>query len=216
MQKNHKKTSEYIFAILKARIVSLEYPPGMPLNDKEIGKEFGVSRTPVREAIKKLEHEGLVTVLPRYSTTVSLIEINDIRWAFDVRLRLEGLAGAEAAKGLSSSQLVEMKNIIYMLRELAQKNPQDLKQVSTLHGEFHKILYEGSQNPILCDILNSLHSRCARACNAYLNRRHHSSCDLDQLQAIYQALVNRDTEQAACLCESHVQSVMNRLKNALL
>lgn len=188
----------------------------MSLNDKEIGKEFGVSRTPVREAIKKLEHMGLVTVLPRYSTTVSLIDINDIRWAFDVRLKLESLAGAEAAKGLSKLQLDEMKKIIDELRELTESNPQDVMRISTLHGEFHRILYEGSQNPILRDILNSLHSKCARACNAYLNHLHHSIHDLNQLQAIYQALAKQDADEAARLSESHVQSVINRLKNALL
>jgi DNA-binding GntR family transcriptional regulator len=214
--KAKKKPPVDIFTTLRDRIVSLEYEPGMPLNDTEIGKEFGVSRTPIREIIKKLEQMGLVTVLPRYSTRVSQIDINEIRWAFEVRLRLDGMAGAEAAQKIPEERLAEMKQIIDKLNQLDKNGPKNKRKISALHAEFHAILYEATGNPLLREILDNLHSRCARACNAFLGHQHHSLADLDQVQAMYDALAQKDAEKAARLCQAHVQSVIDRLKTAIL
>jgi len=92
IRKKNRRTD--IFATLRDRVVYLEYPPGMPLIEKDLCDEFRVSRTPLREAIRKLEEMNLATVLPRYGTHVAAIDINEIRCAFEVKIRLEGLAAA--------------------------------------------------------------------------------------------------------------------------
>jgi GntR family transcriptional regulator, rspAB operon transcriptional repressor len=217
MTKSHKVKAAEIFSTLRDRIVSLEYPPGMSINDNDIGKEFGVSRTPIRDTIKKLAEMGLVTVLPRYSTQVASIDLKEIRCAFAVRLKLEGMAGAEACEHILDENLMKMKNILDQLNLLEKNDPKN-KKIYALHGKFHTILYDSVDNNILRDILDGLHVICARAVNAHVNYKNHSvfGQDLEQINGIYTALVEKDSEKAAQLCQEHVQSVINQLKNVLL
>jgi len=101
-----------IFETLRDRIVYMDYSPGMGLTEKELCGEFKVSRTPLREAIRKLEEMKLVTVIPRFGTYVSSIDINEIRCAFEVKIKLEGLAGELAARRITSDKLEEMRRLI--------------------------------------------------------------------------------------------------------
>ena len=103
-----KAPHEKIFQTIRDRIVYMEYAPGKPLPEKDLCEEFKVSRTPVREAVKKLEEMKLVTVIPRFGTYVAPVDINEIRSAFEVKLRLEGLAGEVAAKRITHDKLNEM------------------------------------------------------------------------------------------------------------
>jgi len=84
----------------------------MSLSEKELCKSFKVSRTPLREAIRRLEEMNLVTVIPRYGMYVSQVEINEIRCAFEVKIRLEALAGEVAAKRITADKLEELHTLI--------------------------------------------------------------------------------------------------------
>ena len=103
--------SHKIFNTLRDKIVFMEYPPGMNLSEKDLCKTFKVSRTPLREAFRRLEDMKLVTVIPRYGTYVSQIDINEIRCAFEVKIKLEGLAGAVAAKRITADKLEELQTL---------------------------------------------------------------------------------------------------------
>ena len=104
--------SNRVFKALRDKIVFMDYPPGMSLSEKELCKSFKVSRTPLREAIRRLEEMNLVTVIPRYGTYVSQVEINEIRCAFEVKIRLEALAGEVAAKRITADKLEELHTLI--------------------------------------------------------------------------------------------------------
>lgn len=105
------KKADQIFIALRDRIVYLEYLPGALLSEKELCEEFKVSRTPLREAIRKLEDMGLVKSIPRFGTYVTAIDINEIRCAFEVKKKLEALAGALAARRISKDKLEELRSI---------------------------------------------------------------------------------------------------------
>jgi DNA-binding GntR family transcriptional regulator len=94
-----------IFRELRTRIVHLKYPPGTSLSEKDLCEEFKVSRISLREAFRKLQDVGLVAVIPRYGTYVTPMDINEIRSAFEVKTKLEGLAGELAAKRIRSDRL---------------------------------------------------------------------------------------------------------------
>jgi DNA-binding GntR family transcriptional regulator len=100
--------SNRVFKTLRDKIVFMDYPPGISLSEKELCKSFKVSRTPLREAIRRLEEMNLVTVIPRYGTYVSQVEINEIRCAFEVKIRLEALAGEVAARRITADKLEEL------------------------------------------------------------------------------------------------------------
>lgn len=203
-----------IFSVLRDRIVYMEYPPGKLLPEKELCEEFQVSRTPLREAIKKLEEMKLVTVIPRYGTYVSAVDINEIRCAFEVKIKLEGLAGEVAAKRITADKLAELKTLI-------EKADVSLKEVGHRHlieidTRFHEIIYQAAQNPILQEILQNLHSRCARLWNSALTDMISITIILRQLQEIYNALGKRDSEKVRQLMEDHVRYFIDQIKNQLL
>jgi DNA-binding GntR family transcriptional regulator len=192
----------------------MEYPPGMPISEKDLCEEFKVSRTPLREAIRKLEDMELVTVIPRYGTYVSPIDINEIRCAFEVKIKLEGLAGALAARRITRDKLEELRKLIEKADRLS--NEETHHSFIEVDAMFHDIIREATQNAILQEILGNLHSRCARLWNSTLNQIIPVSEIIDQLKKIYFALEERETEKARNLLENHVQYFIDKIKSQLL
>lgn len=205
-----------IFATLRDRIVYLEYPPGMPLIEKDLCDEFKVSRTPLREAIRKLEEMNLASVMPRYGTHVSAIDINEIRCAFEVKIRLDGLAASAAARRITPDKLAELAGVIQEVQRLGKQKQFDQRALISLDAKFHEMIYQACQNPILWEFLENLHSRCARLWNSSLGTVASLADIIEQLQSIYLALKERQTEVAGRLAEEHVQYFINKLKAQLL
>ena len=133
---------EKIFKVLRDRIIYMEYAPERLLLEKDICEEFKVSRTPVREAIQKLKEMKLVTVIPRYGTYVSSVDINEIRCAFEVKIKLEGLAGEVAAKRITPDKLAELKSLIEKADGLL--NESGHRQFIEIDLQFHEIMYEAA------------------------------------------------------------------------
>jgi DNA-binding GntR family transcriptional regulator len=211
---NMNSLPEKIFKVLRDRIVYMEYAPGGPLLEKDICEEFKVSRTPVREAIQKLKEMKLVTVIPRYGTYVSSVDINEIRCAFEVKIKLEGLAGEVAAKRITQHELAALKSLI-------EKADGSLKESCQRHliesdFQFHEIMYRATQNPILQDMLENLHGRCARLWNSALGKIIPLATIIDQLKEIYSSLEKNDSDKARQLMENHVRYFIERIKNQLL
>ena len=203
-----------IFKTLRDRIVFMEYPPGSSISEKDLCKSFKVSRTPLREAIRLLEDMGLVTVIPRYGSYVSPIDINEIRCAFEVKIRLEGLAGEVAAKRITNDKLKELHALIEKAEPLLKEDAQ--RTLIEIDTNFHEIIYQSTQNPILQEILENLQSRCARLWNSSLSESVPIQEIVSQLKEIYLSLEKRDCEKAKLLLEQHVRYFIDLIKNQLL
>jgi GntR family transcriptional regulator, rspAB operon transcriptional repressor len=203
-----------IFRTLRDRIVYLEYPPGKLIPEKELCGEFGVSRTPLREALQKLKDMRLVTVIPRYGTYVSQIDINEVRLAFEVKIKLEGLAGEMAARRITAGRLDALKALIKEADLLLEEGGH--RRLIEIDNRFHEIINQAIQNQILTDMLENLHSRCARLWNSALSGLIPIPKILSQLKEIYAALQARDAEKAGALMESHVRYFIDHIKNQLL
>lgn len=203
-----------VFNTLRDRIVHMEYPPGTSLSEKELCEEFKVSRTPLREAIRRLEDMRLVTAIPRYGTYVTPVDINEIRCAFEVKIRLERLAGEVAAKRITADKLEDLKEIISAAdAHLKEGGHRNLIEIDT---RFHEIIYQASQNPILQEFLENLHSRCARLWSSSLSEIIPVREIAGQLREVYGALKDRNAEKAGQLMEDHVQYFIDKIKNQLL
>jgi DNA-binding GntR family transcriptional regulator len=186
----------------------------MNLSEKDLCKTFKVSRTPLREAIKWLESMKLVTVIPRYGTYVSPIDINEVRCAFEVKIKLEGLAGEMSAKRMSTDQLEELHTLIEKSDTLLKDEGQ--RHLIEVDSNFHEVIYRSTQNPILQEMLENIHCRCARLWNSALSQRVPIPEIMRQLNGIYLSLKNRDGEKAKHLLEDHVRYFIDLIKNQLL
>ncbi len=206
-----------IFETIRDRIVFGHYPPGMNLSEKDLCREFNVSRTPLREAIQKLVDLKLVAVIPRFGTHVTPIDIQEIRSAFEVKIKLEGLAGELAAVRIGPDQLEELDGLI---RDAARNDQKDENQrhnrLIEIDSRFHTIIHQAAQNPILREFLDNLHYRCARLWNSSLNDVVPNEEIIDQLQRVYNALRRKDPESARNHMERHVQYFIDEIKKRLL
>lgn len=145
-----------IYNQIRNRILFLEYQSGQILNEKVLADEFGVSRTPLREVLCRLEWEQLVRILPRSGTMVAEIEFHKMMNIFQVRLEIEGLAGRLAAEMMTASYLESLEQLAKDCEALIdQRNKKDLAKIDFA---FRKILYDAGNNHVLRDISNQLYS----------------------------------------------------------
>jgi DNA-binding GntR family transcriptional regulator len=217
MTSRNKSLHNNIFEILRDRIVFGQYPPGMSLSEKALCKEFNVSRTPLREAIQKLVDLKLVTVIPRFGTNVTPIDIHEIRNAFEVKIKLEGLAGELAAMRIELVQLAALDELIKEAAQGDQKNEKrGHNRLIEIDGRFHTIIHQAAQNPILQEFLDNLHYRCARLWNSSLDDVVPNDEIIDQLRSVYHALKRKDAESTRKHMERHVQYFIDEIKKRLL
>ena len=140
-----------VFEKLRNDILRGKYKKGDELVECTIGKEMGVSRTPVREAIRQLELEGLVQLIPNKGAFVTGISSKDVMDMYLIRAKLEGLCAAMAAEHVTEEQLEKMEETILLSDFHVEKG--NFEQVCQQDGEFHKLLYEASGSRILAHTL---------------------------------------------------------------
>ena len=206
-----------IFQTLRDRIVHGEYPPGMSLSEKDLCREFNVSRTPLREALAKLENMKLVTIIPRFGTNVSPIDINEIRCAFEVKIKLESLAVELAVERIDSEKLKALDDVIRQVAQLKEEDDQQRHhRLIELEKRFHRIILQAAQNPILEEFLDNLHYRCARLWSSSLSQVVPNEDILNQMKNIYQAFVEEDAKSAGLHMAQHIQYFIEKIKMRLL
>src|SRR5579864_2396195 len=136
---------------LRDRIVTLRVPPGAPIDEDAIGAELHMGRTPVREAIKRLALENLVTVFPRRGTFASEINITDLAHVSDVRAILEGHAALQAARRITEAQRAELEGLLVELRD--SHGSDDVEALMALDARVHRFIYRCTGNPYLEETL---------------------------------------------------------------
>ena len=195
---------------LRDRIVYGHYPPGTILSEKELTEEFKVSRTPYREAIRKLEDMKLVTVVPRFGTYVREIALSEIMNAYEVRLRVETMAVELAAKRRTEEELLEFEAIIEEIRDWkVEDNP---RLGGSLDESLHDLVCKASRNTVLAETVNNLRRVCARIWTSSWIE----SYDFQKLSShwvdIYEALKNQDGSRASTVMAAHLQDSIELMK----
>ncbi len=146
--------------MVRDRILSMEYKPGEILNEQKLAKEFGVSRTPLREALTKLEWEKLVRVLPRTGSMVTEVEFQKMVHVFKIRFELEDLAGHLAAENVREEHL---NQLLTLKQECEQIEGEiDHTTLATIDKKLRKIVYNAADNDILTEISDFLYSLTQR------------------------------------------------------
>jgi DNA-binding GntR family transcriptional regulator len=205
--------SDSLFVALRDRIVSGIYPPGVVLSEKELTQEFGLSRTPYREAIRKLEDMKLVTVVPRFGTYVREIALSEIMCAYEVRLRVETMAAELATKRRTEEELLEFATVIRDIKHW--KVEEDPRLGGTLDASLHDLVCKASRNSVLSETVKSLRLVCARIWTSSWIE----SYDFQKLVAhwadIYEAMKDRDGARASAGIAAHIQDSIDMIKENL-
>jgi DNA-binding GntR family transcriptional regulator len=179
----------------------------------QLAEELGVSRTPVREAIRKLELEGFVVMVPRKGAYVAGITDKDITDVFEVRAALEALAAGLACERITEEELERLERSVVQIAELTERP--DLDALVAEDAEFHEIIYRASRNKRLTQILTNLQEQIQRFRLTTLSRPGRTRQALDEHRQIVEAISERNAEQAQRLAWEHIENAENSLLCAL-
>lgn len=201
---DYKTLREVIFNTIREAIIMGELKPGERLLEVHLAEKMGVSRTPVREAIRKLELEGLVTMIPRKGAHVAELSAKDIMDVLEVRATLDGLATALSAERIKDSELKELDNTRKQFEIYADKG--NLSGSIKKDVEFHDVIYRSSRNDRLIQIANNLRELVHRFRVIYM-KDYSSYTDLIKEHAeIYEAISSRDIERARIAAQNHIRN----------
>lgn len=203
-----------VFQKLREDILSGKYREHEELKEVAIGEELGVSRTPVREAFRQLELEGLIQIIPNKGAYVTGITVKDVKDIYMIRSLLEGLCARLATEKITKEQLEEMEENIYLADFHAQKGHMD--QMAELDNRFHDILYEACDSKLLEHTLKDYHEYVLRVRQKTLSNNTRGRASNDEHRQIMEAIKAGDAERAEKLANRHmINAYDNMVKNGL-
>jgi DNA-binding GntR family transcriptional regulator len=210
---NYKPLRELVFESLREAIISGQLKPGERMMEIQMAEEMGVSRTPVREAIRKLELEGLVVMIPRKGAYVSGLSLKDIADVFEVRGALEGLAAELASERITDEELERLERYLVQITEDIEKG--DLNKVVETDTEFHTQLYKASRNDWLLQIINNLREQIQRFRTTSLSLPGRMKIAVDEHRQIVEAISSRNGKLARKLAQEHIEKAENSLMSMI-
>ena len=198
---------------LRDRIVTLRIPPGAPIDEDQLGADLGMGRTPVREAIKRLALENLVTVFPRRGTFASDINITDLAHISDVRTVLEGHAAYRAAERITEAQQAELNEL---LEELGRsQGSDDVEALMALDARVHRFIYSCAGNPYLETTLARYFNLSLRIWHLVLDRLPHLFARVHEHDDVLHAIAAGKPKQARDILADHISTFEREIRAVL-
>ena len=202
-----------VFHKIRDDILSGKYKEHEELKEVAIGEELGVSRTPVREAFRQLELEGLIQIIPNKGAYVTGITVNDVKDIYMIRSRLEGLCARWATETPPPPQMEEMEENVYLAEFHAQKGHMD--QMAELDNRFHEIMYEACDSKMLEHLLKDYHNYVLRVRRKTLSTNRGTESN-NEHRMIMEAIKAKDADKAEELAHAHmINAFENMVKNGL-
>jgi DNA-binding GntR family transcriptional regulator len=192
--------SDQAYDAIRDKIVSLEIPPGAPIEEEQLAAELGVGRTPVREAIKRLAYCRLVVVYPRSGSYAADLDLADLEAICDMRERLEGLAAERAATEARYEERQELQSLLDDV--VACTDPAQLLDLDAL---VHRAIHRMAHNPYLLDSLTQSLDLSLRMWNLARERLPDLDHHVHGQAEILQAILDRNGTRARQLAEAHVR-----------
>ncbi|RJX32540.1 MAG: GntR family transcriptional regulator [Desulfarculus sp.] len=196
---------------LKRDIADGKYRPGEKLTISQISKELHISDIPVREALNRLESEGLVENTPHVGYKVTHPEFDKFIEVFEVRQLLEGQAAALAAKNIAPEALQEMARLLDFMGETTRQN--DMDALTKLNYQFHHIIYSSCGNGVLTRLIEQVWAIYPRTRSIFIMIPERAFSVLPEHEEIYKALKNGDAERAREALLRHKQRSYDLLVN---
>jgi len=212
---DYKPLREVIFDTLREAIITGELKPGERLMEVKLAEKMGVSRTPVREAIRMLEIEGLVDMLPRKGAHVAELSVKDIMDVLEVRAAMDSLATRLAAERITDDEIKELRQIQAQFINYVEKN--NLQGSIKKDVEFHELIYRASRNDRLLQIANNLREQVQRFRVIYLKDYSSPKNLIKEHEDICDAIAARNLEKAQEYAQIHINNqekvIIKAIKN---
>ncbi|MFC5747487.1 GntR family transcriptional regulator [Actinomadura rugatobispora] len=202
---HHLQIKEVVYRRLVRAIVELHLRPGQQLRERQLAEQMRVSKTPIREALVRLEKEGLVTVAPYRGAIVRGYTHTDVREIYELRELLEGFCARRAAMQISDADEAELRANVRRSRELLDAGASD--ELPALFDEFDRILYRQAAGHRIGGLLVELDLHLERLGNLTVEVPGRLDASVRQHEAIVHAIIKRDPPAAESACRDHIRSV---------
>lgn len=210
MTKQNNSLRSQVFVHVRQDILCGKYAQGEELTEAGLGAELGVSRTPVREALRQLALEGLVELIPNKGAFVTGISPKDVIDIYQIRARLEGLCARWAAENITDEELDDMEETMHLSEFHSRKEHYD--KVFELDGRFHELMYEASHSRILSHELSDFHQYVQRVRKMSIKNRVRSRHTNEEHNKIFEALKQHDGDLAEKLATEHILNSMDSIR----
>ncbi|WP_338894943.1 GntR family transcriptional regulator [Streptomyces sp. TG1A-60] len=206
--------AERAYRAIRDRLVMLEIRPGAPINEDQLAQSLGVGRTPVREALKRLQYERLITTYPRRGTFATDVHITDLAHISEVRQELEPLAAAQAARRATAT---DRAILAALRRELESAHPARHHAAELMHLDLqvHRAIYAATHNPYLEDTLVRHDNLATRIWCLFIDRLSDMAGHVEEHGPLIEAIVAGDPDRAAQLARSHVEGFERAIRGAV-
>lgn len=206
--------AERAYRAIRDRLVMLDIRPGAPINEEQLGQLLGVGRTPVREALKRLQYERLITTYPRRGTFATEVNITDLAHISEVRQELEPLAAAQAARRATAA---DRATLTALRRRLEGVDPRRDHSSELMHLDLriHRAIYAAAHNPYLEDTLVRHDNLATRIWCLFIDRLSDMAGHVGEHGPLIDAIVAGEPEKAAQLARSHVEDFERAVRAAI-
>lgn len=207
----HKTVSlaDQVFEHIERDILSGKYERGEIITESKLSTELGVSRTPIREALRRLDQEHLIEESGKGSVVIGISE-KDLEDIFLIRKQLECLAASMAAKNHTDEQLAELKETLELQEFYVAKA--DTEHVKYMDNKFHRILYKLTGSTVFFDTLVPLHRKIQKYRRASLQSKSRAAESVQEHRKIYEAIALGDEKLAYETVLEHIENAYNHIK----
>ena len=205
---------DVVFNTLREAILKGELKPGERLMELQLAAQLGVSRTPIREAIRMLEQEGLAVTVPRKGAEVAKMTLKGMEDVLEIREALDILACQLACERITEEQLVTLAENKKVFEESLKTA--NVKAIAAADVAFHDVIYDATNNPKLVNMLNNLREQIYRYRVEYLKKEENYPVLIKEHNAIYEALVKHHQEDATSSIREHVKNQAIAVKEVII
>lgn len=204
---------DVVFHTLREAILKGDLKPGERLMELQLASKLGVSRTPIREAIRMLEQEGLAVTIPRKGAEVARMTEKDMEDVLQIREALDELAVQVACDKITEQQLENLTLVMKNFEESIQA--ENLQKIVEYDVEFHETIYQATDNPKLVSLLNNLREQIYRYRMEYIKEKENYPMLLQEHEEIVAALKERDKENVRAVMRRHIRHQAEAVKNRI-
>lgn len=207
----HGSLGNRIFEILRDRILNEEYKTGEKLNELTLASELKISRTPIREALKQLELEGLVKSIPNKGVYVKGFSPRDIDDMFEIRLSLEGLAIQLAIERMDEEHLSKIKEVFDLMEFYTLKK--DYEKINDLNILYHETIYEATQSAYFEQLLKDIHYYVSVTSRHSIRQPARLETAIVEHKDILDTIIEGDKEKAKDTIQKHIRKTQVLVRN---